>query len=354
APRASDGNMARFNNSATREFCHVILSEAKDLGKLGRFFAALRMTDGALRCSFFGTGHCCPPQWLTLLRRRIGLGVSVPLRAIWKRPVGEGFGILLYHRVSTVAGGMRLPAETVSPTRFREQLRGLLARRYRPWPLRKALAYYAEGWPIPPKTFVITFDDGCECLYREAWPILRELGVPATIFLVTACLDTNRPLSFPRQSAATPSSYPGSLGRSLSTAECAEMLASGIVELGSHSHTHADFREQPDSFEADCRASLAVLRDRFGLAEAPFAFPYGYFTAAMSGALEKAGATCALTTSHDLVAPRSNRFAWGRFVVENRDTSASLAVKLDGWYTLLQNAWHWWQGKAGEDLTACR
>jgi peptidoglycan/xylan/chitin deacetylase (PgdA/CDA1 family) len=295
-----------------------------------------------------------PAQWLTLLRRRIGLGVSVPLRAIWKRPVGEGFGILLYHRVSTVADGMRLPAETVSRTRFREQLRGLLARGYTPWPLRKALAYYAEGWPIPPKTFVITFDDGCECLYHEAWPILRELGVPATIFLVTACLDTDRPLSFPRQCAATRSSYPAFFCRSLSTAECAEMLASGLVELGSHSHTHADFRDQPNSLEADFRASIEVLRDRFGLADAPFAFPYGYFTAAMSAALEKAGATCALTTSHDLVAPRSNRFAWGRFVVENYDTSASLAVKLDGWYTLLQNAWHRWQGRVGEELSACR
>jgi hypothetical protein len=52
--------MARSNNSATREFYHVILSEAKDLGKLGRFFAALRMTDGALRCSSFGAGHTRP------------------------------------------------------------------------------------------------------------------------------------------------------------------------------------------------------------------------------------------------------------------------------------------------------
>jgi hypothetical protein len=51
--------MARSNNFATKEFRHVILSVAKDLGKLGRFFAALRMTDRALRCSSFGTGHRC-------------------------------------------------------------------------------------------------------------------------------------------------------------------------------------------------------------------------------------------------------------------------------------------------------
>ena len=48
--------MARSNNSATREFCHVILSEAKDLGKLGRFFAALRIDRRRSATQFFWNG----------------------------------------------------------------------------------------------------------------------------------------------------------------------------------------------------------------------------------------------------------------------------------------------------------
>jgi hypothetical protein len=44
--REDSHRMARSNSFATREFSRVILSVAKDLGKLGRFFAALRMTDG--------------------------------------------------------------------------------------------------------------------------------------------------------------------------------------------------------------------------------------------------------------------------------------------------------------------
>ena len=52
--------MARLNDIATREVCRVILSAAKDLGKAGRFFAALRMTVRAMRCSLFGTGHVSP------------------------------------------------------------------------------------------------------------------------------------------------------------------------------------------------------------------------------------------------------------------------------------------------------
>ena len=54
-------HMDRSQNIATREVCRVILSlgvilsVAKDLGKLGRFFAALRMTDGAPRCKCLGT-----------------------------------------------------------------------------------------------------------------------------------------------------------------------------------------------------------------------------------------------------------------------------------------------------------
>ena len=78
------------------------------------------------------------------------------------------------------------------------------------------------------------------------------------------------------------------------------MLAGELVEFGSHSHTHADFREQPGGFEPDLRASLDALRGRFGLADFAFAFPFGYFTAAMSAATENAGVSCALTASHEL------------------------------------------------------
>ena len=56
------------------------------------------------------------------------------------------------------------------------------------------MEYHHKGQPIPRNAFVLTFDDGYECVYTNAWPILKELQIPATIFVITGLLDTNAPM----------------------------------------------------------------------------------------------------------------------------------------------------------------
>jgi hypothetical protein len=53
------------------------------------------------------------------------------------------------------------------------------------------------------------------------------------------------------------------------------MAESGLIELGAHTHTHANFKGNPGAFEPDLRKCMALLQDRFGVAEATFAFPFG-------------------------------------------------------------------------------
>ena len=157
------------------------------------------------------------------------------------------------------------PTWNVTPERFRRQLAGLLSRGYRPWPLRRALACRAAGEPIPPRTFVVTFDDGYDNVYRNAWPILKELSVPATVFMVTSYLDADRPFTFDDWVAAGSADVPATAWKPLSTAHCAEMIEHGLVEIGSHTHTHGDFCGRPEAFRHDLARSLDVLRDAFGV-----------------------------------------------------------------------------------------
>jgi len=109
---------------------------------------------------------------------------------------GGDFGIWIYHRVPPRPPDAPAPTWNVTPTALRGQLKGLLARGYRAWPLRKVLDFNRQGRPIPPRTFVVTFDDGYENNYSQAWPVLRELEVPATIFVATAYLDGVAPFPF--------------------------------------------------------------------------------------------------------------------------------------------------------------
>jgi peptidoglycan/xylan/chitin deacetylase (PgdA/CDA1 family) len=260
-----------------------------------------------------------------------------------KKRQDSSFGILMYHRVTPLVSGMARPTWNVAPDRFRRQLTGLLARGYRPWPLHQALQYRAAGKPIPPRTFVVTFDDGYQCVYRNAWPILRELSIPATVFMVTSYLDADGPMSCDDWSAAGSAQTPSDAWKPLSTAECSAMLEDGLVEIGSHTHMHNDYRGHPGDFQLDLERSANVLRNAFGLMKPTFAFPYGYFDADLVAIVRQSGMACALTVDQELVPPEADPFSWGRLTVHEHDTATTLDFKLRGWYTVLRNARRWLQ-----------
>jgi hypothetical protein len=115
------------------------------------------------------------------------------------------------------------------------------------------------------------------------------------------------------------------------------MARGGLVRIGAHTHTHADFRGQPQALLADLQTCVEVVRPRFGVEDVPFAFPFGrralgYVSDELVGAARASGVTCALTTEASLVDPRSDPFGWGRFNAYDWDTGATLAARLEGWY----------------------
>jgi peptidoglycan/xylan/chitin deacetylase (PgdA/CDA1 family) len=271
-------------------------------------------------------------------QRRLAIQAAASLSAVFGARLKDAFGILTYHRLAEETTGLPAPSWNVTPQRFREQLTGLLARGYQAWPLRCAVQYRLMSKPIPRNVFVVTFDDGYQCVYHNAWPVLCELNVPATIFLATAYLDSSDPFPFDDWSAAGMSNAIESW-QPLTTAQCREMQASGLIELGSHTHQHDNFRGRTQRLQADLVKSLDLLRCRFGLTDATFAFPFGVFDSEMCALVKGAGLLCALTTQSELVAPESDRFQWGRFTVHEHDNGRTLAAQLAGWFSLARRIW---------------
>src|SRR5262249_9632394 len=161
--------------------------------------------------------------------------------------------------------------------------------------------------------FVVTFDDGYQNFHGHAWPVLRELSVPATVFLATSYLGGEAPFPFDDWRLAGSARVPPETWRPLSYAQLADILPDGLVAPGSQTHTHAVFRGWPQAFSKDLAASVALLRDRFGVAEPTFAFPYGITDPALAGAARWAGVRCGLTTQEQLAGPQEDPFTWGRF-----------------------------------------
>src|SRR3954470_6372922 len=96
--------------------------------------------------------------------------------------------ILCYHAVS--------PTWTAALSAFPDQLERhldtLLDRGYAPLTMTEAIER-----PRPQRTLVVTFDDGYESVHRLAWPILRERGIPGTLFVPTALTGQDRILRWP-------------------------------------------------------------------------------------------------------------------------------------------------------------
>jgi peptidoglycan/xylan/chitin deacetylase (PgdA/CDA1 family) len=68
----------------------------------------------------------------------------------------------------------------------------MVVRRFKPVSLEQVLASLDGGPSLPTRAVLVTFDDATECFARHAWPVLRELRVPATLFVPTAFPESNR------------------------------------------------------------------------------------------------------------------------------------------------------------------
>jgi len=83
--------------------------------------------------------------------------------------------VLLYHHVTPHPGNKW----SISPAGFRRQIAWLLDTGFEILTLRD---FFGEG---PAKKAFVTFDDGYDTVYEHAFPVLRELGVAASVFLIT-------------------------------------------------------------------------------------------------------------------------------------------------------------------------
>ena len=93
--------------------------------------------------------------------------------------------VVMYHRV--IAGSAEDPFEMgmcVATRRFRKQMQ-FYRDYFEPIPLTEGVRRRREGQPMPDRAVSITFDDGYADNLGIAWPILREYGIPATVFVTT-------------------------------------------------------------------------------------------------------------------------------------------------------------------------
>ena len=165
--------------------------------------------------------------------------------------------VLMHHYISRHPNTI-----AVTPELFREQCEGLAEAGWKGIRLAEAEAFLAQGAPLPPRSCLITFDDGYLDNYVYAWPILAEYGHKGTIFAVTERINEasqNLPADAPRATLAdirdntypeyalpdvdhpdhdTPFGYSERRDQFFTWTEARRMEESGVIQVAAHSMRH--------------------------------------------------------------------------------------------------------------------
>jgi peptidoglycan/xylan/chitin deacetylase (PgdA/CDA1 family) len=199
--------------------------------------------------------------------------------------------ILGYHGVSEERLRDDLSLLQVAPARFRSLLELMLAAGFRFVTVAELARISASATP-PPGLAVVTFDDGMRNNHSTALPILRELEIPATIYVASDFIGGRSPWI-----------GPGGDGAMLDEAEIRELAAAGW-EIGAHTITHSDLSQS--DYEVclrEIRGGREVLERITGAQVQTFAYPFGRYGPAALAAVRAERLLAAVTTGSGSWAP---------------------------------------------------
>lgn len=230
--------------------------------------------------------------------------------------------ILCYHQISNPTEAERNPRYRVPANLFAAHMGYLYGAGYRCLSLREAFAAPRTGGANRRKTVVLTFDDGYQDFYDQAYPILRQYEFSATIFLVVDSIGKN-------------SGWENCLGNPLMGWEAIDDLSRRGIEFGSHSMTHPFLTRIPlEAARVELIRSKQILEDRLGTTVCSFAYPYGDQSRPIERLVEEAEYRYACSTIHGNVHAWRELFSLKRVLINAFTSLPRFRRRLSRFYDL--------------------
>ncbi|RIE04423.1 polysaccharide deacetylase family protein [Cohnella faecalis] len=210
--------------------------------------------------------------------------------------------ILVYHHIDEDPDE---PGPLITPPdKFRSDMAAVKAAGYTPVFMQDLIDYVDGKKELPAKPVAITLDDGYLSNYEYAYPILKELGMKATISMIgwSVGLTEHRVPGKPF--------YPH-----FTWQEAKEMVDSGVIDIQNHSvDMHESGKDDPDvrigvlskdgestgaygqAFIEDVREMESRIESRLGNEVNVFTYPFGYYNHLSEQILKDMGYRVTLTT----------------------------------------------------------
>jgi len=191
--------------------------------------------------------------------------------------------ILMYHVTKAAPAGTPYPELWVTPADFKGQMQWLADNDYTGITMAQLFNYWDEGFKLPEKPVVISFDDGYPSHTKSARPVLAKHKWPGVLFLEER--NVNNPET------------------GLTQTMVKSLLASGW-ELGSHTINHSDLTTLgPEELKTEVAGSREQISERFDVPIDFFCYPAGKFDDGVVAAVEDAGYKGAVTVEEGDATP---------------------------------------------------
>lgn len=200
---------------------------------------------------------------------------------------------------------------SVSPETLREQLQFLNDKGYTTITPQELYQGLQSPKSLPAKPILLTFDDGYADFYAEAYPLLKEFKMDATLFVVTGFVGDAQ-------------------GRYVTWNQLREMQASGLVTMGAHSQTHINVATNPRGPQEIIR-SKEILEQRLSQTITTFAYPSGAYSPAAIDTVHTAGFEVAFTTEPGMRHTFDKRYVLPRVRIKGGMTMEDFADALAGY-----------------------
>lgn len=195
--------------------------------------------------------------------------------------------VIAYHKIDYPSPDALVRGGFTPPRRFARQMRYLLKQGFVFYSASELLEHFRQHGSFPPQGISLTLDDGWKDNYTNAFPVLRELGIKATIFLVSSCL--GRVSDKVVAEGEKPREH-------LSRDEIIEMSRHGI-EFGSHTVNHRLLHQvSPDEVKYEVEESKKQIENLLQKPCQVFAYPAGFFSETAQKAVREAGYIAAFST----------------------------------------------------------
>jgi len=146
---------------------------------------------------------------------------------------------------------------------------------------------------IPEKSVVITFDDGYEDNFKNAFPLLQKYCFKATIYIVFNRFEHNWATDKDLDKASSELNNE----KMLSDEQIKTMIKSGLIEIGSHTLDHPNLcKLNKKEQEKQLLESKKQIEKIFDIKCDAFAYPFGFYDEDSLSIVENAGYTNATTT----------------------------------------------------------